>query len=67
MFHYKKKKVKHDKTEYLIIIKKNQIYDIFINIIKSRRYIISLSPPLKVSMKIVKSQLGSNNLESRRM
>jgi len=50
----------------VIIIKENQIYDISININKSKRYIISLSPLLKVGMKIVKAQLGSSNPESRR-
>ena len=67
MSHHIKGKVKPNKTKYLIIIKENQIYDISINIKNSRRYIISLLPPLKVGMEIVKSQLGSSNLESRRM
>jgi len=43
MSHHIKGKVKPNKEEYLIIIKENQIYDISININKSRRYIISLS------------------------
>jgi len=40
-------------------MKENQIYDISININKNTRYIIFLSLSLKVSMKIVKVQLGS--------
>jgi len=47
MSHRIKGKVKPNKEEYLIIIKDNQIYDISININKSRRYIISLSSMLK--------------------
>ena len=46
MFHHIKGQVKSNKTkylEYLIIIKENRIYDIFVNINNSRRYIISLS------------------------
>jgi len=43
MSHHIKRKVKPNKTEYLIIIKENQIYDISININNSRTYIISLS------------------------
>ena len=44
MSHHIKRKIKSNKIEYLIIIKKNQIYDISININKSRIHIISLSP-----------------------
>jgi len=58
MSHHIKEKVKPNKTKYLIIIKENQIYDISININKLKRYIISLSFPLKVGMKIVKAQPG---------
>ena len=42
MSHHIKEKVKPNKTKYLIIIIENQIYNISININKSRRYIISL-------------------------
>jgi len=66
MFHHIKGKVKPKKTKYLIIIEKNQIYNISININKTRRYIIPLSSLLKVGMKIVKAQLESNNPERRR-
>ena len=43
MSHHIKGKVKPNKTEYLIIVKENQIYDISIHINNNRRYIISLS------------------------
>jgi len=37
----------HYKTKYIIIIKENKINDISINKIKTRRYMISLSTPIK--------------------
>ena len=43
MSHHRTRKVKPNKTEYLIIIKENQIYNISQYINKNRRYIISLS------------------------
>jgi len=45
----------------LTIIQDNKIYDISINRFKIKKY-ISLTPPLKMSMKLMKAQLESNSV-----
>jgi len=43
MSHHINIKVKPNKTKYLIIIRENQIYDIYININKKVKYVFCLS------------------------